>query len=636
MVKGLLLLLLLLLNSLALAGESLHVEWSAKVEPADIRAGEKGQILITAKPNEGYHIYAKDVEAGIPTSISLVEGKGYSAAGEPLYPKGKIYFDAGFEMDLEKYEGEINFAIPITLAPDATGALTIQALAKSQACNDTGCDLPAEDPLNVNITVSPGDPRPEGSYQLTAIDSGGASGSGTPEKQDPAKDTFAQDFAKAKSSGLLGFMLFSFTLGLAALLTPCVFPMIPITVSFFSKKKGEDKKINYSGAAAYCAGIIGTFTALGLIVTLAVGASGINALANNVWVNALIFLIFVALAMSLFGIFEIRPPSGLINRLGAHSKAAGFVGPVVMGLTFSLTSFTCTVPLVGTILAGAASGESLLYPIMGMLAFSTAFSIPFFFLAIFPNLMSSMPRSGAWMEQIKIFMGFLELAAALKFLSNIDLIYSLGWLTSEVFLAIWFGLMAVCGLQMLGALRLGSQHMEGQIGWVRRGFGVASLAIAVYCLAGIQGAPMGEVAAFLPPDPYPGRASAKADAIPWKHTYAEGLEAAKAAGKPMFIDFTGVNCTNCRWMEKNMFTRDEVRKLITSYVPVELYTDRGTEEDLKNQELMKKLSNSVTLPVYVLVGPDEKVIRVFQGLTRDEAEYLAFLRSGMDSKVAAK
>lgn len=617
---------LLALLASAIAGPSLHVKWSAKIEPSDLRAGEKGQVLVTAEVAPGYHIYATDVKDAIPTKLALQPGGNIEAAGDPIYPPSKTYFDEGFEKELGKYEGKVLFAVPFRLKTGVTGPQKVTVTVRSQACNERGCDMAGDDPQTLVFTVSPGEPRPEGSYALTSIASTGTEESNTNEGEQ-VTDEFAKRAAEAKNSGLLPFMAFSFLMGLLALLTPCVFPMIPITVSFFSKKTADsERKTNFGGALAYCLGIISTFTALGLIITIAVGPTGIQGLANNVWVNAAIFIVFVALGLSLFGMFEIAVPSGVLNALGSKGKAVGFVGPVLMGLTFSLTSFTCTVPIVGTILAGAATGERL-YPIVGMIAFSIAFALPFFFLALFPSLITKLPRSGAWLGQVKIFMGFLELAAALKFLSNIELVFGLGWLTEPVFLTIWFGIALVAGLQLLGVIRLGHEPGGEPIGWIRRGFGVAMLAAAVWMLSGLRGGNLGDLAAFLPPNPYPGHKSSSMSDIGWKYDYSSGLAEAKKQGKPMFIDFTGVNCTNCRWMEKNMFTRKEVRDLITSYVPVELYTDRGTPEDLANQKLMQKLSGTVTLPVYVLMGPNEKIIKVFQGSTRDVDEYVAFLKS---------
>jgi thiol:disulfide interchange protein DsbD len=459
--------------------------------------------------------------------------------------------------------------------------------------------------------------------------------SGGPAESGAVTDDFNTQFSKAKESGLLAFVWLSFIAGLFALLTPCVFPMIPITVSFFSKTVEGERKTNYGGAGAYCLGIIGTFTALGLIVTLIFGASGIQQLATNPWVNLALVVVFVALALSLFGLFEIAVPSSVLTRLSKVSKAAGFVGPLLMGLTFTLTSFTCTVPIVGTLLAGAASGESMLYPVLGMLAFSAAFALPFFFLALFPQAITKLPRSGAWLSTVKIFMGFIEIAAAVKFLSNVDLVWQLAWLTKPVFLAIWATIAFVAGLHLMGWLKL-PKESESKPGVLRRGFGLATLAGAVFCLGAIEGVNLGELEAFLPPDPYPGRHSTAAKgSVAWKDNFDAGLQVSKTEDKPMFINFTGVTCTNCRWMEKNMFTRADVAAEINRYVPVELYTDRSTKGDLDNRALQKELTKVVTLPVYVLVSPEGKPLRIFQGSTRDVDQFLAFLKGGGE-KLAAR
>jgi len=232
-------------------------------------------------------------------------------------------------------------------------------------------------------------------------------------------------------------------------------------------------------------------------------------------------------------------------------------------------------------------------------------------------------------------MGFLELAAALKFLSNVDLVWQLGWLTKPVFLAIWAAIAFIAAFQLIGWLKLPTES-EGKIGLARRAVGVVTLVLAGYCLAAIEGVRLGEMEAFLPPDPYPGRASASGGhgSIAWKTNWDEGKQIAAAEGKPIFINFTGVTCTNCRWMEKNMFTRPEVSAEINKYVPVELFTDRTTEADLANRGLQKELTKVVTLPVYVLATPDGKPIRIFQGSTRDADEFLKFLRSGTEGAVA--
>jgi thiol:disulfide interchange protein len=297
-----------------------------------------------------------------------------------------------------------------------------------------------------------------------------------------------------------------------------------------------------------------------------------------------------------------------------------------MGLTFSLTSFTCTVPVVGTLLLAASKGNYL-YPALGMLAFSTAFSLPFFFLALFPQAISKLPRSGAWMATLKAFMGFFELAFALKFLSNIDLVLNWGWITREVFLAVWATIAVVGALYLLGWIRLGTEEGKTPIGFLRRGFGVATLAAAMLCLAGIQGFSLGSMDSFVPPNPYPGRAAATgSQAIPWVHDYKQALAQAKAQNKLMFINFTGVTCTNCRLMEKTVLPKPDVLKEMGDMIPVELYTDRGTPDDNFNKELEQKLANTVSLPVYIVVTPNEKPLKKFEGAGSVSA-FVAFLKS---------
>lgn len=640
-------LMLLVLSGAALAqDEASYASFSARLENPDVRAGEATRVLIEVKTEPKWHIYGFDQPEGPISSTIRLEDGPLKAVGRPIVPAGVKKFDPNFEKELVLYEGAAIFALPVKVDPGASGTATATVIINYQACTEGTCDIPKDVPMKISFDVAPGAPRPdriEADSEIPTQPAGYVEGSGEQggkgdQAPAQAEDAFSSNFDKAKDSGLLPFMYLSFIAGLLALLTPCVFPMIPITVSFFSKSVEGDRKTNYSGAIFYCLGIISTFTALGLIVTVAFGASGIQQLATNPWVNLALVLVFVALALSLFGLFEIAVPSGLLTKLSgaSRSKAAGAVGPLLMGLTFSLTSFTCTVPIVGTILAGAAAGGSMLYPIMGMLAFSTSFALPFFFLALFPQALKKLPKSGGWLSTVKIFMGFLELAAALKFLSNVDLVWQLGWLTKPVFLAIWAAIAIIAAFQLIGWLKLPTEG-EGKIGLGRRAVGVATLFAAGYCLAAIEGVRLGEMEAFLPPDPYPGRtATAGHGSIAWKTDWEVGKQAAASEGKPIFINFTGVTCTNCRWMEKNMFTRPEVLAEINKYVPVELFTDRTTEEDLANRGLQKELTKVVTLPVYVLATPDGRPIKIFQGSTRDAEEFVRFLRSGTSDAVARR
>lgn len=522
------------------SAQSVHVAWTGKVDPPDARAGESARILVTAKTASGWHIYSLDTKGGpVPTSFELPKNDSLELNGKAIAPAPMRKFDEGFSIEVGYYEGEATFAIPVKLKPGISGQQKVTVTVKSMACDANGCDPPMTDEVPTSFAVAEGPPRADRTAAMTAVPEQPAgykpSDGGAPKSADGEVDEFADDVQKAKDSGLWAFIVLSFVGGLLALLTPCVFPMIPITVSFFSKKTKETKKANYGGAFAYCLGIVGTFSALGLAVTAIFGKTGIQALATNPWVNLAVFVVFIVLACSLFGFFEIGVPTSILNKLGARSGRTGFVGPIFMGLTFSLTTFTCTVPIVGTLLVAAVAGGGWLYPIVGMVAFSTAFSLPFFFLALFPDFMIKLPRSGAWLGQVKVFMGFVEVGAAVKFLSNMDLVWDLGILTQPVFLWIWSAIMVFSALQLFGFLRFfGKEPADNPIGWMRRGFGVASLAVAVYFVTGIRGAPLGELAAFLPPDPYPGRATA------WISTFDEGLAAAKSEGKPLFINFTGV------------------------------------------------------------------------------------------------
>jgi thiol:disulfide interchange protein DsbD len=427
-------------------------------------------------------------------------------------------------------------------------------------------------------------------------------------------------------------MAFCFIGGLLALITPCVFPMIPITVSFFSKR-GEAGKKDVRGALAYCIGIIATFTALGVLVSAVFGATGINSLANNPWINGGLFVLFIVLALSLFGVYEFRLPSGLVNTASSASRTKqGLIGPVLMGFAFTLTSFTCAVPVVGTLLALAAQG-SLVYPILGMLSFSVAFAAPFFLLAIFPQYLASLPKSGGWLASVKVFLGFAELLFAVKFLSNIDLFWSLGLIPRTVFLAIWVALAAIAACWLLGWFRFPHESAE-KPGVLRRLFGVGSIVCAIWFLGGIDGRSLGELNGFLPPDPYPGRTAVNAP-IPWMHDYKAALARSKAENKPVFINFTGVNCTNCRWMEANMFPRKDVREfMLANFIPLELWTDRPTEEDRANQKIQLETTNVVTLPIYAVVNGEGKPIRIFSKSTRSPEEFLRFLNVANEASVA--
>lgn len=580
-----------------------------------------------------WHLYSMVAVEGGPaaTVFKTRDTTWFTPNGDPIEPKPIRKFDDNFGVDVGYFDKHAKFAIPIKLTQGVTGTVDTVVDVTWMACTDVQCTPIIETEIPVSFKVAGGAAREDRIAAVTSvpdqpeqIQPKGEPKTAAPGSGD-ATSEFAKNFDNARGAGILPFLGFCFTMGLLALLTPCVFPMVPITVSFFAKK-GEEGKSNISGAFAYCLGIMGTFTGLGLLMTALFGATGIQQLANNPFVNLGLAILFIVLALNLFGVFEIRMPSSLTSKAASKSKAGGLIGPILMGFTFTLTTFTCTVPLVGTLLISAASGDWM-YPAIGMLAFSLAFALPFFLLALFPQALTKLPKSGAWMASMKVFLGFIELLAALKFLSNVDLVYDWGVLTRAVFLAVWAGIMAVCALWLFGWLKL--PHESGyKVGWLRRLVGVASVACAIWFFGGVSGKSLGELNGFLPPDPYPGAKSTAEFAVPWIHDYQAALAQAQAVNKPVFVNFTGANCTNCRWMEANMFPDPDVHKLLSeTFVPVELWTDRLNPQDKANQKIQLELTGDVTLPIYAVVSPEGKVIKLFPGSTRVKADFVAFLDS---------
>ncbi len=614
-----------------LAGAEDVATWSVKLDRDSVRAGETARIVITGALKEGWHAYSivPVPEGPFPTAITLEENAQVSKAGEAEEDPPHKEFDKNFDKEVGFFSEKAVYYLPIKIAASVKGQIEVKASIRFQACNDQVCNPPKTVDLPLTIQVEEGTARPE--YEkLVPLASGSASSPPEPSSN-PAQDNTSQAIKKAQNQGTAAFILFAFGAGLLSLLTPCVFPMIPITVSFFTKQRGEEDKLQFKGPIAYCLGIILTFTGLGVIVS----ASGVRLIATNPWVNLGLGILFLVLAASLFGVFELRLPSGLVNKASSKSGANGIVGPLIMGLTFTLTSFTCTVPFVGTLLATSTQG-GLFYPIVGMLAFSTAFALPFFLLALFPSFLSKLPRSGAWLVTVKAFMGFLEIMAALKFFSNVDLAFNWGLLTRPVFLAIWTTTAAIGAFYLLGWLKLAHDSGE-KPGWLRRGFGVATLGLAVFCLAGLQGRPLGSLSAFLPPDPYPGHEGKSRGNLDWEKTYEAALAKAKETGKNVFIDFTGIYCTNCRDIEENVFTQKEVEGELSKFVLARLFTDQGTPEDNANQELQRKLSGVDTLPLYVVVTPEGKPLKIHQQEPpiEDAEQFLKAIRPFSESKPLA-
>jgi thiol:disulfide interchange protein len=399
-----------------------------------------------------------------------------------------------------------------------------------------------------------------------------------------------------------GFIWLAASAGALSLLTPCVFPMVPITVSYFTSRAEHGVR----AAVVFALGIIGTFTALGLALAVFVGATGAASFAASPWVNLGLTVLFVAFALNLFGVWNVTVPSGVVTALDARvGRSSGLVGPVLMGLLFTLTSFTCTAPFVGTVLVSAAAGQWTM-PIIGMLAYSTVFAVPFFVLALAPGWARRLPRSGSWLRTVKIVMGLVELAAAFKFLSNVDLVWHWGVVTRAVVLVAWI----LLALAAVVVLRF-------------KPVALVPAALAVWLGLGLVGrAHLGDLEAFLPP-----ASPSVGSALTWRLNDLPGsLAAAQHDGKAVFIDFSGYTCTNCRWMEANIFSRPEVERALAQYELARLFTDGDGPLYERQQAYQESHYNTVALPLYALVAPDGHTIATLAGLTRDPAAFVAFLQ----------
>jgi thiol:disulfide interchange protein DsbD len=438
---------------------------------------------------------------------------------------------------------------------------------------------------------------------------------------------------------LFGFLLLAIGAGAAALLTPCVFPMIPLTVSYFTKHT-DNRSESLRMAGLYGLSIVLVFTGLGVAMSVLVGAAGAQTIAANPWVNLFIGSVFVLFALSLLGLFELRLPSGLVNYFNQQSnEQSGYLGVLFMALTLTLVSFSCTAPFVGALLASAAGG-AWFYPLAGMAAFSATFALPFVGFALFPKGLDSLPQSGSWMNAVKVTLGFVELAAALKFLSNADLVWGTNLLSRPLAIAITVVLFALAGLYLLGKLRLKHEPAVEAIGSLRLLAATAFLGAALYMLPGLFGARLGALDAYLPPRQADDvslltqtsaseEASASESAFAW-HT--DDIDAAfadaKQVNKPVFIDFTGYTCTNCRDMEANVFPKSPVAEQFRSdFVLLRLYTDappKGTEF----QQYQLKLTGTTALPTYAIVDPSDRSLISQTSGTASVETFASFLERG--------
>lgn len=620
---------IILLMPLAAMGQD-PSKWilESESEGKSVKKDETLRVSLKADIEPGWHLYALDQPEGGPiaTTIKITEAVPFTLDGEVTPPASILAPDPNFIIDgkpleTKYYKDFVEFPFSVRANED-TRVDGLSVDVRFQLCNDTMC-LP---PKTKRVTFDGSEDVRRPAFSATASPADTDAGSLT--TAGPTKTT-----ARQTPADLWAFLWLAATLGALSLLTPCVFPMIPITVSYFTNHSSGSRSKAVRLASVYSVGIIATFTLLGMLLAIFVGAAGINLFAANPWINLLITAIFLFFAFNLFGAYEITIPTGVLTRLDRVTRShegegSGVIGALLMGLTFTLTSFTCTSPFVGTILVSASQGEWQM-PMLGMLAFSTVFALPFFVLALVPQWASQLPRAGGWMNSVKVAMGFLEVAAAMKFISNVDLVWKWGIFTRDVVLAFWIAIGIILSIYLLGKFQLPHDSRPERIGAFRLASAVVSLAISFYLITGLFGAKLGELEAFLPPDlnNSSARLFGGEEKLKWiRNDYEGALAKAKAENKNVFIDFTGYTCTNCRWMEANIFVKPEVESEMEKFVLVTLYTDGAGEIYEKHQQMEQDRFGTVALPFYAVVDGDGKTIETFPGLTRNAGEFIDFLK----------
>ncbi|WP_373759741.1 cytochrome c biogenesis protein CcdA [Bacteroides heparinolyticus] len=638
--------------------------------------GGEAEVVFTASIDKGWHVYSTDLGDGGPISATFnVERlSGVETVGK-LRPAGKEIsaFDRLFEMKVRYFEHTARFVQKLKLT---SSTYQVEGYLEYGACNDENCLPPTQVPFkfsgeaegvarenvasvsetNVADVSAPQEAVAADTASTANVDGVGVlAGGDVPNKSDLWKPVIDELKALGESTShedMSWFYIFitGFVGGLLALFTPCVWPIIPMTVSFFLKRS-KDKKKGIRDAWTYGASIVVIYVTLGLAITLIFGASALNALSTNAVFNILFCLMLVVFAASFFGAFEITLPSKWSTAVDSKAEAtSGLLSIFLMAFTLSLVSFSCTGPIIGFLLVQVSTTGSVVAPAIGMLGFAVALALPFTLFALFPSWLKCMPKSGGWMNIIKVTLGFLELAFALKFLSVADLAYGWRILDRETFLALWIVLFALLGFYLLGKIKFPHDDDDTKVSVPRFFMALASLAFAVYMVPGLWGAPLKAVSAFAPPmqtqdfNLYNNEVHAKFD------DYDLGMEYARQHGKPVMLDFTGYGCVNCRKMELSVWTNPKVSDIINNeYVLITLYVDNktplpapvkivenGTERTLRTvgdkwSYLQRVKFGANAQPFYVLIDNEGKPLNKSYSYNEDIPKYIEFLQTGLEN-----
>ncbi|WP_066220051.1 protein-disulfide reductase DsbD family protein [Formosa haliotis] len=633
------------------------VSWSTSVE----KISDTEYNLITKATIEiGWHLYSQEVpeDGPIPTTFIYDDSAGnFTIEGNTTEGESLTVDDPVFGMKIKFFESEAIFKQNVKVT---SGTSTISGFVEFMVCDDTRCLPPTEAELEFNI-------KDQGNAS-----SAQAHAPPTEMETDKAlvKNIKAEE-KKADKKGLFSIFFIAFLSGFAALLTPCVFPMIPMTVSFFTKQS-KNKAVGIKNAIIYGVCIIIIYVLLGTAVTAIFGADALNALATNVWFNIIFFILLVVFAVSFLGAFEIMLPNSWANKVDSQADRGGLIGIFFMALALAIVSFSCTGPIVGTLLVEAASKGGLA-PIIGMLGFSLAIALPFALFAAFPGWLNSLPKSGGWLNTVKVVLGFLELALAFKFLSQADLVLQTHFLEREVFIAIWIAVFGTLAFYLFGKIQLPHDSPLTHISVGRLSLGLIVLSFTIYMIPGLWGAPLNLISAFPPPleyseSPYGVGYSKVGGVATTEHSdlpagahllaphdilafndYDKGLAYAKQVGKPVMLDFTGWACVNCRKMEQNVWPEPEILNILKNdVVLISLYVDdkrkleadEVVESQLKPGKQLKYIGQkwselqavkykANSQPFYVLMNHDESNLMEPVGYTPDAEEYHAWLKAGV-------
>ena len=642
---------LLMVVSLTAAFAQIQDPVQFKTELKKISETE-AQIIFTGTIDAGWHVYSTDLPEGGPISATFNTDKmeGMELDGK-LTPQGKEIenYDKMFEMNVRYFEDKATFVQKLKIT---AANYFIEGYLQYGSCNDENCLPPTDVEFSFSgkgaaTASSDAAPATEQVPATPAISSNVA----TADYWTPVIDklnSFGEETAQTGNQSWLYIFFAGFIGGLLALFTPCVWPIIPMTVSFFLKRS-KDKKKGIRDAWTYGASIVVIYVTLGLAITLIFGASALNALSTNAVFNILFFLMLVVFAASFFGAFEITLPSKWSNAVDSKAEqTSGLLSIFLMAFTLSLVSFSCTGPIIGFLLVEVSTTGSVVAPAVGMLGFALALALPFTLFALFPSWLKSMPKSGGWMNVIKVTLGFLELAFALKFLSVADLAYGWRILDRETFLALWIVIFGLLGFYLLGKIKFPHDDDDNTVSVPRFFMALASLAFAVYMIPGLWGAPLKAVSAFAPPmntqdfNLYKNEVHAQFD------DFDAGMEYARRNGKPVMLDFTGYGCVNCRKMELAVWTDSKVSKLIQDdYVLITLYVDNKTPlpENIKVVEngkertlrtlgdkwsyLQRVKFGANAQPFYVLIDNEGNPLNKSYSFDEDVNKYVDFLETGL-------